>query len=166
MFPSFRQLQLQKQLNKWILAPNILSTRYPVWKTTYTLTEAPSFPVHPGSSKDSKNLSHITLAWWASRPALFTTRSLEKQQSFFLFTTVQLLIPKRPQEPDLPRSWYEQPGQIRDQLRQQTSAFLEPGIDLWKTVFPWTRSRGEGLGMIQEHYIYCDFISNLMSLLI
>ena len=43
-------------------------------------------------------------------------------------------------------------------LGQWSPAFLAPGAGFMEDNFPWIRGgggRGGGLGMIQEHYIYC-----------
>ena len=33
--------------------------------------------------------------------------------------------------------------------------YWHQGLVLWKRIFPWTMRRGDGLGIIQVHYIYC-----------
>ena len=42
-------------------------------------------------------------------------------------------------------------------LLRQPPTFLAPGPVSGKTIFPWTRDKGDGLGMIQAHYGYCAF---------
>ena len=38
---------------------------------------------------------------------------------------------------------------------QWSQPWWRQGLALWKTTFPWTSGSGDGLGMIQAHYIYC-----------
>ena len=40
--------------------------------------------------------------------------------------------------------------------------FWHQGLISWKTLFLQTRGGKDGLGMIQVHYIFLCFISNLM----
>jgi len=40
-------------------------------------------------------------------------------------------------------------------LEERSPTFMAQGPVSWKTVFPRTRSREDGLGMSQGRYIYC-----------
>lgn len=88
------------QLSKWTWGPADPLNWYPrIVDNLYNGTQQPNLPYSYGVSED---FSHLTSAWWAQLTSLIQREATREVLAFFAFMTAALLLPQRPQYPDLP----------------------------------------------------------------